>query len=176
VVVAGATGDAGLALIAPGSQTLTPITTARFTGSGFVTIESQGLVEKRFAGTRLQATGTVVFEAVLAPQGGSFMLVERTEVEAAAPPGKILAGKLDLDGDTDLMWDMGIGARRRVFQVSLAEQVGGAPLTAMTSGPGAGSTATATPTDVVVGDLDGKGADEMVLFTQSAVTIYSPDE
>jgi hypothetical protein len=31
-------------------------------------------------------------------------------------------------------------------------------------------------TDFVVGDLNGNGADEMVLFTQSAVTIYSPDE
>jgi hypothetical protein len=176
VVVAGPGGDAGLELITPGSQTLTPIMSAKFTGSGFVTIATQGMIEKRFAGTRLQATGTVVFEAVLAPQGTSYMLVERTEVEAAAPPEKILAGKLDRDGDTDLMWDMGIGARRRVFQVSLAKQVGGVPLTAMTSGPGALATATATVTDFVVGDLNGNGADEMVLFTQSAVTIYSPDE
>ena len=176
VVVASAGGDAGLELITPGSQTLTPIMSAKFTGSGFVTIASQGMIEKRFAGTRLQATGTVVFEAVLAPQGTSYMLVERTEVEAAAPPEKILAGKIDRDGDTDLMWDMGIAARRRVFQVSLAEQVGGAPLTAMTSGPGALATATATATDFVVGDINGKGSDEMVLFTQSAVTIYSPDE
>lgn len=177
VVVAGAGGDAGLALITPGSQTLTPIVNAKFTGSGFVTIASQGMIEKRFAGTRLQATGTVVFEAVLAPQGSSYMLVERTEVEAAAPPEKILAGKLDRDGDTDLIWDMAIGARRRLFQVSLAKQVGGAPLTAMTSGPGAPvSTATATPTDFVVGDLNGKGTDETMVFTQSAVTIYSPDE
>ncbi len=176
VVVAGAGGDAGLQLITPGSQTLTPIMSEKFTGSGFVTIESQGVIEKRFAGTRLQATGTVVFESVLAPQGSSYMLVERTEVEAAAPPEKIIAGKLDLDSDTDLMWDMGIGARRRVFQVSLAEQVGGVPLTAMTSGPGGGTATAANPTDFVVGDLNGKGADEMILFTQSAVTIYSPDE
>jgi hypothetical protein len=170
-------GDAGLVLISPGSQTLTPIVNARFTGSGFVTIATQGMIEKRFAGTRLQATGTVVFEAVLAPQGTSYMLVERTEVEAAAPPEKILAGKLDRDGDTDLIWDMAIGGRRRLFQVSLAEQVGGVPLTAMTSGPGAPlTTVTPTPADFVVGDLNGKGADETVVFTQSAVTIYSPDE
>jgi hypothetical protein len=176
VVVAGGGGDAGLELITPGSQTLTPIMSPKFTGSGFVTIESQGVIEKRFAGTRLQATGTVVFESVLAPVGASYNLVERTEVEAAAPPAKIIAGKLDLDSDTDLMWDMGIGTRRRVFQVSLAEHVGGAPLTAMTSGPGGVAAITATPTDFVVGDLNGKGADEMILFTQSAVTIYSPDE
>jgi hypothetical protein len=175
VVVAGAGGDAGLELITPGSQMLTPIMGTKFTGSGFVTIASQGVVEKRFAGTRLQASGTVVFESVLALQGGSYMLVERTEVEAAAPPEKIIAGKLDRDGDTDLMWDMGIGDRRRVFQVSLAEQVGGVPLTAMTSGPGGLAATTANPTDFVVGDLNGKGADEMVLFTQSSVTIYSPD-
>ena len=176
VVVAGMNGDAALELITPGSQTLTQIMSARFTGSGFVTIETQGTIEKRFAGTRVQASGTVVFEAVLAPQGGSFMLVERTEVEAAAPPEKILAGKLDRDGDSDLIWDMGIGARRRVFQVSLAKQVGGAPLTAMTSGPGGLSATIANPTDFVVADLNGGGADEVVLFTQSSVAIYSPDE
>jgi len=176
VVVAGAGGEAGLALITPGSQALSAVTSAKFTGSGFVTVASQGMIEKRFAGTRLQASGTVVFEAVLAPQAGSYMLVERTEIDAAAPPDKIVAGKLDRDGDTDLIWDMGIGARRRVFQVSLAEKVGGIPLTAMTSGPGGVATTAATPIDFVVGDLNGNGADEMVLFTPSAVTIYSPDE
>jgi hypothetical protein len=74
------------------------------------------------------------------------------------------------------MWDMGIAARRRVFQVSLAARVGGAPLTAMTSGPGGLAATTANPTDFVVGDLDGKGFDEMIVFTQSTATIYSPDE
>jgi hypothetical protein len=176
VVVAGPNGDAALELITPGSQALTQIMSAKFTGSGFVTIETQGTIEKRFAGTRVQASGTVVFEAVLAPQAGSYMLVERTEVEAAAPPEKILAGKLDRDGDSDLIWDMGIGARRRVFQVSLAKQVGGAPLTAMTSGPGGLSATIANPTDFVVADLNGGGADEVVLFTQGSVAIYSPDE
>jgi hypothetical protein len=177
VVIAASGGEAGLELINPGSPMPSPIMGTKFTGSGFVTITSQGTVEKRFAGTRLQASGTVVFEAVLAPQAGSYMLVERTEIDAAAPPEKIIAGNLDRDTDTDLMWDMGIGARRRVFQVSLAETVGGEPLTAMTSGPGGGVTAAATTqTDFVVGDLNGHGADEMVLFTQGAVTIYSPDE
>jgi hypothetical protein len=178
VVVAGASGDAGLALIVPGSQTPMPINAARFTGSGFVTVTTQGVVEKRFAGTRLQAAGTVVFEAVLAPEGGSggFMLLERTEVDAAAPPERIIAGKLDGDGDTDLMWDMGIGARRRVFQVSLAERIGGVPLTAMTSGPGTPAATAASATEFAVADLNGKHTDEMILYTQSAVTIYSPDE
>lgn len=176
VVVAGAGGDAVLELIVPGPQMAMAIASTRFTGSGFVTVEAQGAIEKRFAGTRLQASGTVVFEAVLAPAGNTYMLLERTELDAAAPPEKIVAGKLDRDGDTDLMWDMGIGSRRRVFQVSLAEQVAGAPLTAMTSGPGGIAATTANETDFVAADLNGRGADEMVLFTQSAVTIYSPDE
>lgn len=176
----GANGEAVLELInpnpPPGAPIATPISSAKLTGSGFITVEAQGATEKRFAGTRLQASGTVVFEAVLAPQGNAYMLVERTEVEAAAPPEKIIAGKLDRDGDTDLMWDMGVGARRRAFQVSLAEQVGGAPLTAITSGPGGFAATTSNPTDFTVADLNGKGTDEMVLFTSSTLAIYSPDE
>jgi hypothetical protein len=147
---------------------------SKLTGSGFVAVESHGVLEKRFAGTRLQATGTVVFEAVLAPEGGSYKLVERTEVEAAAPPSKIIGGKLDKDADTDLMWDIAAGNRRRVFQVSLAKHVSGVPLTAMTSGP-VGSTAAAMA-DFIAGDLNGRHTDELVLFSPGAVTIYSADE
>jgi hypothetical protein len=72
------------------------------------------------------------------------------------------------------MWDMTIGARRRVFQVSLAEQVSGDPLTAITSGS-AGNT-TAAVGDFITGDLDGRHTDELVLFSSSAVTIFSADE
>jgi len=175
VVVAGANGDTAVALLAPGATAVTPIAAVRLTGSGFVTIASQGAVEKRFAGARLGATGTVVFEAVLAHQGSSYTLVERTEVEAAAPPDRIAAGRLDGDGDSDLMWNMAIGARRGIFQVSLAAQVRGAPLTAVTSGPVVASTS-ATPGDFLTADLNGRQIDEMVLYTQSAVTIYTPDE
>jgi hypothetical protein len=74
------------------------------------------------------------------------------------------------------MWDMVAGARHRLFQVSLARQVSGAPLTAITSGPLAPNATTATPaTDFLVGDLDGKAPDEIVLVTASTVTIYSAD-
>jgi hypothetical protein len=176
LVVAGAAGDALLELIIPGSGMAMPVSPAKFIGTGFVTVETKGMVERRFAGTRLQASGTVVFEAVLAPEGNSFMLLERTEVDAAAPPDKIIAGKLDRDGDTDLMWSMGIAARRRVFQVSLAVRVGGVPLTAMTSGPNPIGTTAAAALDFIAADLNGQHADELILFTPSAVTIYSPDE
>ena len=171
VVASIGAGDATLALITPGDPML--ISNAKLTGSGFVAVETGGVIEKRFAGTRLQATGTVVFEAVLAPDNqGSYKLVERTELEAAAPPTKILAGKLDQDDDTDLMWDLASGLRRRVYQVSLAKQVNGAPLTAMTSG----STGNAgAASDFVIGNLNGGRADEMVIFTQGGITIYSAD-
>ncbi|TMQ11074.1 MAG: hypothetical protein E6J90_35285 [Deltaproteobacteria bacterium] len=163
-----------LALIMPSG--LTAVSGRSLTGSGFVTVSTQGMTEKRFAGTRLQASGTVVFEAVLAPDAGSFKLLERTELDSAAPPNKIIAGKLDRDGDTDLMWDMLVGARRRLFQVSLAEQVGGTPLTAMTSGPGAvGASANAGGLDFVAADLNGHGTDDMIVFGAASVTIYSAD-
>ena len=156
-----------------------PISPTKLTGSGFVAVESQGVLEKRFAGTRLQAAGTVVVESVLAAESavasgnGTYKLVERAEVDAAAPPGKIIGGKLDQDGDTDLMWDMAAGARRRLFQVSLAEQVSGEPLTAITGGSTASN---AVSVDFVAGDLDGRHPDELVLFSSSAVTIFSADQ
>jgi hypothetical protein len=175
VVVTGTGGDATLVLVTAAGQ-MQAIPSTRLTGSGFVAVDSQGVSEKRFAGTRLQASGTVVFEAVLAPEGSSYKLVERTEIDAAAPPMKIVGGKLDQDGDTDLMWDMAAGARRRLFQVSLAEQVDGAPLTAITSGPAGPTGATATTAlDFVVGNLDGQRTDKLVLFTPTTVTIYAPD-
>jgi hypothetical protein len=172
VVVSGLAGDAGLVLITGAGQIA--VAGAKLTGSGFVVAQSAGGTEARFAGTRVQASGTVVFEAVLAPDGSSFKLVERSEVDAAAPPTKIVSGELDQDGNTDLMWDMALGVRRRLFQVALAKQVSGQSLSAITSGP---ATPTAAPveTDFTVGDLDGQSPDEMVLFTQSTVTIYSAD-
>jgi hypothetical protein len=176
VVVSDGSSDASanLVLITPDPTNRMAIPGSKLTGSGFVAVETQGAVEKRFAGTRLQASGTVVFEAVLALENGMYKLVERTEVDAAAPPSKIIGGKLDQDGDTDLMWDMIAGARRRVFQVSLAKQVSGVPLTAMTSGP-TGSTAAAMA-DFIAGDLNGRRSDELVLISAAQVTIYSADE
>jgi hypothetical protein len=173
VVAGGDTSLATLQLVTASGLVAVPGT--RLTGSGFVTMTSQSTIEKRFAGTRIQASGTVVFESVLAPDAGAFKLVERTEVDSAAPPVKIIAGKLDRDGDTDLMWDMAVGARRRLFQVSLAEQVSGAPLTAMTSGPNSAATANTGALDFTAADLNGGGTDEMIVFSASAVTIYSPD-
>jgi hypothetical protein len=60
--------------------------------------------------------------------------------------------------------------------VSLAEQVSGAPLTAITSGP-AGPTGAAitAPIDFLTGNLDGQRTDKLVLFTPGMVTIYAPD-
>ena len=40
--------------------------------------------------------------------------VDRTELDAAGPPTKIVGGKLDQDPDTDLMWDINAGLRRRM--------------------------------------------------------------
>ena len=170
--------DPGLVLTTAGPPQ-TRLAPTKLTGTGFVAVESQGVLEKRFAGTRLQAAGTVVVESVLAAESaaasgnGTFKLVERTEVDAAAPPDKIIGGKLDQDGDTDLMWGMAAG-RRRLFQVSLAEQVSGDPLTAITGGAAGGTTAAAV--DFVAGDLNGKHTDELVLFSASGVTIFSADQ
>jgi hypothetical protein len=167
--------NATLVLVGLDPSTRMFIPGSKLTGSGFVAADTQGVLEKRFAGTRLQASGAVVFEAVLALENKEYKLIERTEVDAAAPPDKIIGGKLDKDGGTDLMWNMGTNPRRELFQVSLSEQVSGAPLTAITSGPTTDNTA-GTTIDFLAGDLDGRGIDEIVVFSSSAVTIYSADE
>jgi hypothetical protein len=173
VFVSGSGDEAGLVLTTAGPAQM-PISPTKLTGSGFVAVESQGVLEKRFAGTRLQAAGTVVFEAVLALENNAYKLVERTELDSAGPPDKIVGSKLDQDGDTDLMWDMTIGLRRRVFQVSLAEQVSGDPLTAITGGATGGTTTAAV--DFITGDLNGRHTDELVVFSASGVTIFSADQ
>ncbi|HSR96325.1 MAG TPA: hypothetical protein VLM79_04600 [Kofleriaceae bacterium] len=179
VVVAGPGDTAAALVLVTAANQMQPIPGTRLAGSGFVSVEDHGMAEKRFAGTRLQASGTVVFEAVLAPDaGGTFKLVERTELDAAAPPTKIVGGKLDQDDDTDLMWDVNIGVRRaHIVQVSLAkrEHVSDEPLTAMTSGEPSASASNAAATDFLVGDLDGQLTDEMIVFSAGAVTIYSAD-
>jgi hypothetical protein len=172
VLVSNGTGDPALGLLSKDKDPEV-IGTAKLSGAGFVAIQRGGVVEKRFAGTRLQATGTVVFESVLARAGGTYKLVERTELDCAALPTKILAGQLDHDGDTDLMWDLGTALRRHTYQVSLAKQVSGAPLTAITSGS-TPSTVLAQ-SDFVLANLNGGAADEMIVFTAGQVAIYSAD-
>lgn len=172
VVTSGATADAFLTLLEPGKAPAT-VGSAKLSGAGFVAVQGAGTVEKRFAGTRLQASGTVVFESVLARAGDSYKLVERTEVDCAAPPTKIRGGALDHDGDTDLMWDLGAALRRHSYQVSLAKQVDGAPLTAITNGDAL--TTALVQTDFAIGNLNGGAADEMIIFTPTVVMIYSAD-
>jgi hypothetical protein len=176
VVTTTAAGDPVLSVFGA-DKSRVPVQDTKLNGSGFIAVSAGGASEQRFAGTRLQATGTVVFEAVLAPtttadNTPSFKIVERTELDAAAPPLRILSGKLDADADTDLIWDMAAGARKRDFQISLAKQLQGAPLTAITSGPPASASTNAI--DVAIGDFDGNGIDEIALFTAGNVTFYQP--
>lgn len=143
-------------------------------GTGFITTETG---EQRFVGTRLEAEGTVVFEAVLVKQGTSFGLVERAELAAAAPPNTIISGKLDADSGVDLLWDISIPlTKRKLFQVSLSELVLGAPLTAITSGNAISTSAATDDVEFVVGDLNMRGVDDVLLYTASGATIYSPDQ
>jgi hypothetical protein len=171
-VSGGNLGDPALFVLTGANMQSQAIAIKKNAGTGFIATEGG---EQRFVGTRLEAEGTVVFEAVLAKTGATFGLVERTELAAAAPPSSIISGKIDADGGYDLMWDIGVPlSTRKIFQMSLSKQVLGAPLTAITSGPAAVGISDAV--GFVVGDLNNKGVDEVVLFTANAATIYSPDQ
>ena len=153
-----------------GSSGVTPIGSSKFSGAGFITMDG----EQQFAATRFDATGTVVVQDVLTGSAGNYDLLERREVEAASAPIRIAAGQLDNDTDPDLIWNMPNGLRN-LFQVSLAKTVDGAPLTAITSGGATLRMVDTTDTDFVVANLNGKGGDEVVLFSAGNVVIVSPD-
>ena len=165
-------GDPALFVLSGANMQSQAIAIKKNAGTGFIATESG---EQRFVGTRLEAEGTVVFEAVLAKVGATFALVERAELAAAAPPASIVSGKIDADAGYDLIWDIGVPlSQRKIFQISLSKQVLGVPLTAITSGPtGTGINDAA---GFVVGDLNAKGVDEVILFSANAATIYSPDQ
>ena len=165
-------GDPSLFVLTGMAMQSQAIAIKKSAGTGFITTETG---ERRFVGTRLEAEGTVVFEAVLVKQGQSFGLVERAELAAAAPPNTIASGKLDADSGFDLVWDITVPlTRRKLFQVSLSEQVLGTPLTAITSG--GTSTGITDTVEFVVGDLNMRGVDEVLLFSANSATIYSPDQ
>lgn len=165
IVAVSGTGDPMLFLL---ENTANGIAIKKNAGTGFIATESG---EQRFVGTRLEAEGSVVFEAVLAGQN----LVERAERASAAVPTSIASGRIDADNGYDLLWDIEVPLTgRKIFQMTLAKQVLGVPLTAITSGPnGAG---VANGVGFLVGDLNGKGVDEVILFTAAGATIYSPDQ
>lgn len=162
-------GDPALFVLLGSNQKSAAIAIKKNAGTGFITTET---AERRFVGTRLEAEGTVVFEAVLVKQGNDFGLVERSELAAAAPPNTIVNGRIDSDVGTDLVWDISVPlTRRKLFQVSLSKQVLGTPLTAITSG--SATLGISDTVDFVVGDVTGDGLDDVVLYTQLGVTIYS---
>ena len=165
-------GDPALFVLSGANMQSQAIAIKKNAGTGFIATEGG---EQRFVGTRLEAEGTVVFEAVLAKVGASFGLVERAELAAAAPPTSIISGKIDADGGFDLVWDIGVPlSQRKLFQMSLSKQVLGVPLTAITSGPTMAGISDAV--GFVVGDLNMRGVDEVLLFTANTATIYSPDQ
>jgi len=165
IVAVNGTGDPMLFLL---DSLGTGIAIKKNAGTGFIATESG---EQRFVGTRLEAEGSVVFEAVLAGAN----LVERAERAAAAVPTTIASGRIDADTGYDLLWDIEVPLTgRKIFQMTLAKQVLGVPLTAITSGPnGAG---VANGVGFLVADLNGKGVDEVILYTAAGATIYSPDQ
>lgn len=168
IVAVSGTGDPMLFVLNGFGAPNAGIAIKKNAGTGFIATESG---EQRFVGTRLEAEGSVVFEAVLSGAN----LVERAELASAAVPTSIASGRIDADAGYDLLWDIEVPLTgRKIFQMTLAKQVLGVPLTAITSGPGGAGVANGV--GFIVGDLNGKGVDEVILYTAVGATIYSPDQ
>ncbi len=129
-------------------------------GIGFITTAAG---EHQMIGTSFDVLGAELTSWVLRPADGSFHLIERQHITAAAPPTQIVVGNFDSDADADLVWGLA-GARNSTFQVSYAKTVGAQRLSAL-------ATVLVDASDLIAADLDGDGIDEMIGVGPNGVAV-----
>lgn len=125
----------------------------RGAGVGFT-----GGTEPRIAGTTVDASGVVLIEAVIGPNGQT---IERTRMAAASVPDRMVAGQFDADTDPDLFFDIAVRNNVSNLELGYARKVGNDNLEALS--PSAGFNVT----DLLVGDFNADGHDDVVVVTET---------
>jgi len=132
------------------------VTLTRGVGVGFT-----GGSEPRIVVTTIDASGVVLVSDVFSPNTTP---IERARMPAASLPDHIVAGQVDTDTNPDLFWD--IAARNGAdFEIAYAREVDGNNLEALSPSQAV------DVSDLVMGDLDGDGLDDIVVVTTAGVSI-----
>jgi hypothetical protein len=118
--------------------------------------------EPRVVVTTVDATGVVLVSDVFSPSGGS---IERARMPAVSIPNHIVAGQVDTDTGPDLFWDVSARADTTNFEIAYARMVGNDNLEALSGQTGF------TVGDLLSGDLNGDGLDDLVIVTSVGITI-----
>lgn len=125
--------------------------------------------EPRIVVANVDATGVVLTQLVIAPVGGSAgtigTTIERSRVAAASIPDRLVAAQVDTDTGTDLFWDIATRNSGTSFQIAYARKVGAVDLEALSTAQDV------DVTDLVTGDLDGNGLDDIVVLSATGAAI-----
>jgi hypothetical protein len=125
--------------------------------------------EPRIVVANVDATGVVLTQLVVAPFGGTASsigaTIERSRVAAASIPDRLVTGQVDTDTGTDLFWDIPTKATGTSFQVAYARKVGTVNLEALSAAQDI------DVDDLVTGDLNSDGLDDVVVLSGSGVAI-----
>lgn len=151
-------------VLANGSQ-ISRVREPALLGSGFASAGK----EARLLTTEIDPTGFSVVESVLNRVRNAYRLFERRRSPALAPPQHYVSGRFDLDGESDLAWDLPEdnanldGGRLRRVQLLLAARPGRPPLS--------GRLVLGANADLLAADLDSDGIDDLIGYDSESVAI-----